>query len=228
MQKYLKPTPILDADHPLVQEYARNAVKEQTDPVQKAVHLYYSVRDPIRYDPYSPFFKPEHYQASELLKIKRSYCVGKAALLCALGRAAGIPSRVGFATVKNHIATRQLIEALGSNLFVYHGFTEFFLNGKWVKATPAFNKELCKIHNVEPLEFDGLHDSIFHAYNNENRRYMEYVEEHGSFSDIPIDLIISAWKKEYGEKRVKDWIQIFEAGAKRMGRQFEKEEVISP
>ena len=112
--------------------------------VEKAVLLYYAVRDGIRYDPYYPFYLPVHYRASVVLKGRRGFCVPKVSLLCAAGRACGIPSRAGFATVRNHLATPQLLEFMGSDLFVFHGFTEFFLEGKWVKATPAFNRELCK------------------------------------------------------------------------------------
>ena len=140
---YLNPTAIIDSDHPRIVDYAREVAGEARDPVEQAVRIYYAVRDGIRYDPYYPFYLPEHYRASNVLASGRGYCVCKASLLCALGRSLGIPSRVGFATVRNHLATKQLIEFLGSDLFVYHGYTDFFLEGKWVKATPAFNKELC-------------------------------------------------------------------------------------
>jgi transglutaminase-like putative cysteine protease len=111
--------------------------------------------------------------------------------------------------VRNHLATRQLLDFLGSNLFVYHGFVEFFLEGKWVKATPAFNRELCERHKVPPLEFDGREDSLFHPFNLENKKYMEYVEYHGTYADIPVDAIVAAWKRAYGEDRVGSWIALF-------------------
>ena len=136
-----QPTGIIDSDHPQIVAFTRNLV-EQTpeDPTERAVKLYYAVRDDIWYDPYFPFHLPQYYRASFILKQKRGYCVSKASLLCAMGRAAGIPSRVGFATVKNHLATRQLLKYIGTDLFVYHGFVEFYLGSKWVKATPTFNK----------------------------------------------------------------------------------------
>ncbi|MBP1727528.1 MAG: transglutaminase-like enzyme, predicted cysteine protease [Deltaproteobacteria bacterium] len=143
---YLRPTAIMDSDHPAVQAYAREMVGDAADPVERAVRLYLAVRDDIRYDPYAPFYLPEHYQASKVLEGRRSFCIPKAALLCALGRAVGIPARIGFADVRNHLATRQLLDYLGSNLFVYHGYADLFLEGKWVKATPAFNRELCERH----------------------------------------------------------------------------------
>ncbi len=225
-EKYLNPTEILDSDHAAVMKFAGEAVGSETDPVRKAVEIYYAARDGILYDPYTAFFLPEHYRASNVLKKGRGYCVCKASLLCALGRACGIPSRVGFATVRSHLATKQLIEFLGSDLFVYHGFTEFFLQGKWVKATPAFNKELCIRHKVEPLEFNGLEDSIFQPYNMEQKRFMEYVVDHGTYADIPVDIIVRAWEEVYGRERVKAWIQAYEKIGTDSARDFYKEDVL--
>ncbi len=221
---YLRPTAILDSDHPQIAAFARQSAGQVKDPVEQAVRIYYAVRDGIRYDPYYPFYLPEHYRASHVLASGRGYCVCKASLLCALGRSLGIPSRVGFATVRNHLATRQLIEFLGSDLFVYHGYTDFFLDGKWVKATPAFNKELCLRHRVAPLEFNGREDSIFQPFNQENNRFMEYLDFHGTFDDIPVEAIVSAWEEAYGRDRVQGWIAGFES--KKQKRDFYKEEVI--
>lgn len=225
-QKYLNPTPIIDSDDPSIIDYATETIGETTDTIQRAINLYYAVRDGIWYDPYYPFYLPEHYRASNVLKSGRGYCVCKASLLCALGRACGIPSRVGFADVKNHLATRQLIDFLGSDLFVYHGFVEFYLDGKWVKATPAFNKELCEKHNVAPLEFNGREDSIFHAYNLEKKQFMEYVADHGIYADIPVDIIIIAWKEAYGKDRVNGWIEGFEKSGGSSERNFYGEEAL--
>jgi transglutaminase-like putative cysteine protease len=210
-KKYLGPTAIIDSDHKTIIEYAFDTVRHAgEDPVEKAVKLYYAVRDDIWYDPYYPFYLPEHYRASNILKSGRGFCISKVSLLCALGRACSIPSRVGFATVRNHLATPKLIEFLGSDLFVYHGFTEFYLDGKWVKATPAFNVELCNKHNVIPLEFNGREDSIFQAYNMGKKAFMEYLEFHGIYADIPVDVILSAWGKAYGKERVRKWIDDLE------------------
>jgi transglutaminase-like putative cysteine protease len=226
-KEYLLPTRIIDSDHEAVIDYAMASVKDAADDaVSRSVKLYYAVRDAIWYDPYLPFYRPEHYRASHVLKKGRAFCVGKATLLCALGRVCGIPSRVGFATVRNHLATRQLIEFLGSDLFAYHGFTEFYLNGRWLKATPAFNAELCRKHNVIPLEFNGREDSIFHQYNCEQKQFMEYVEDHGTFADIPVDDIVIAWEKVYGRDRVQNWIAGYESSGGKAGRNFNKEEAI--
>jgi transglutaminase-like putative cysteine protease len=161
-----------------------------------------------------------------VLKKGRAFCVGKASLLCSLGRVCGIPSRVGFATVRNHLATKQLLEFLGSDLFVYHGFVEFYLDNKWVKATPAFNIELCKKHKVVPLEFNGKEDSIFHPFNTEKKQFMEYVDDHGTWADIPVDEIVFGWGKVYGEDRVQRWIAGYERSGEKTGGDFDREEIV--
>ena len=209
--EYLLPTGIIDSDHKDVIQFALETVGARTkDPVEKAVKLYYAVRDRIWYDPYQPFHLPEHYRASNVLRNGRGFCIPKASLLCALGRVCMIPSRVGFANVRNHLATKELIEFLGSDLFVYHGFTEFFLEEKWVRATPAFNIELCEKHKVAPLEFNGKEDSVFQEFSQEKKKFMEYLEYLGSYADIPVDLIVAGFKEAYGHDRVRRWIAVYE------------------
>ncbi len=227
LQQYLTPTAIIDSDHQQVAAYAREHTRDAgDDPISKAVALYYAVRDKIWYTPYYPFYLPEHYRASNVLQSGKGYCVSKASLLCALGRACDIPSRVGFADVKNHLATRQLLDYLGSDLFVYHGFVEFYLDNKWVKATPAFNASLCRRHQVVPLEFNGHEDSVFQAYNEDQQRFMEYINDHGVFDDIPVDAIVTSWRKTYTDARVDKWIRQFDKNNGRPIRNFAKEDVV--
>ena len=223
--RYLLPTSIIDSDHESIIDFANQSIGHTEEaPIVKAVKLYYAVRDGIWYDPYSPFYLPEHYRASNVLKSGRGYCVCKASLLCAVGRACGIPTRVGFADVLNHLASAQLLEMMGSDLFVYHGFTQFYLEGKWVMATPAFNKELCLKHKVAPLEFNGREDSIFQPYTLEKRKFMEYVTYHGFFADIPVARIVKAWEEAYGEDKVRLWIDAFEQSGGKPTREFFNEE----
>jgi transglutaminase-like putative cysteine protease len=227
MKEYLAPTSIIDSDNDRIIDYS-NALLQDVgdDPITKAVSLYYAVRDGVWYDPYLPFFLPEHYRASNVLQKKRAFCIGKASLLCAVGRAAGIPTRVGFADVRNHLATKQFIEFLGNNLFVYHAFVEFYLMERWVRATPAFNANLCIKHHVEPLEFNGREDSLFHPYDAKNRQFMEYLTYHGTFIDIPVGAIVSSWEDAYGKKRVAGWIRQWEESPGLGGRDFFSEDVV--
>jgi transglutaminase-like putative cysteine protease len=225
---YLAPSSIIDCDHPRILAHARAVAGAdgERDPVAAAVRLYYDVRDGIWYDPYLPFYKAEHYRASRVLEFGRAFCIGKAGLLCALGRAVGIPSRLGFFDVHNHLTTRQFLEFLGSDMFVFHGYTEFFLAGQWVKATPAFNAELCRRHRVSPLEFNGREDSIFQPYNQDHRLFMEYLNDRGRYADIPVERIVAAMKETYGETRVRQWIEAYEKTGGASLRSFELEEVV--
>lgn len=224
---YLTPTAIIDSDNRTVMAYARVAAGNARDPVEKAIRLFYAVRDGIWYDPYTPFHRPEHYRASAVLERGRGFCIPKAALLCALGRACEIPSRIGFATVRNHLATRQLLDFIGTDLFVYHGYTEFLLGDRWVKATPTFNRELCLRHRVAPLAFDGRTDAVFQAYNEEKRQFMEYVDDHGVYPDVPVETVVASWKAVYGRDRVEKWIADLEAAGTGSIRRFETEDVVS-
>ena len=188
----------LDADHPDVTAFAVRATRGATTDREKAVALFYAVRDGIRYDPYQFSADPEAYRASGILRAGAGYCIPKAVLLCAAARAAGLTARLGFADVRNHLTSDKLRKRLsGSDLFVWHGYVEFLLDGRWVKATPAFNIELCERFRVLPLEFDGERDALFHPYTADGREHMEYVGERGTFDELPFDEIVEAMQTAY-------------------------------
>lgn len=188
MQSCLQPGRYLDSDHPLVVEFAERWRGPGRDPREQAVNLYLAVRDQIRYNPYTFSRDPQTLKASHALQAGESYCVPKALLLAACARHCGIPARIGLADVRNHLSTPRLLEILRSEVFAMHGYTELFLDGRWVKATPAFNLALCRMFKVAPLEFDGISDSLFHPYNDAGERYMEYLHDHGQFDDLPLEL----------------------------------------
>ena len=196
MKEYLQPARYIDSDHPEVVAFSKKNSSGKTDK-ERAVALYYAVRDDIRYNPFLDFSKEETFQASRCITAGEGFCIGKAALLAACARADGIPARVGFADVKNHLTTPALRERMGSDLFIYHGYAELHLEGKWVKATPAFNVELCRRFKVKPLEFDGREDSIFHPYDEDDRRHMEYLRDRGSHADVPVAEIMAAFREAY-------------------------------
>ena len=180
----------VDAEHPDVVAFAARATAGARSDREKAVALFYAVRDGIRYDPYAISADPETYRASAVLRAGAAYCIPKAVLLCAAARAAGLTARLGFADVRNHLNSEKLRERMGgSDLFIWHGYVEFLLDG-WVKVTPAFNIELCERFGVLPLDFDGQHDALFHPYTADGRAHMEYVRERGTFDELPFDEIM--------------------------------------
>jgi len=162
-----------------------------------AARLFAAVRDEIRYDPFGISKDPGDYRASAVLDAGTGYCVQKAVLLTAAARAAGIPSRLGFADVRNHLQSERLLKAMGTDLFVYHGYSTLFVAGHWTKASPAFNAELCARVGVPPLDYDGTRDALLHAYSGDGTRYMEYINDHGTFTDLPFETLWSAYREVY-------------------------------
>jgi transglutaminase-like putative cysteine protease len=136
-------------------------------------------------------------RASVALEKRAGFCIPKALLLAAAARVEGIPSRLGFADVKNHLNTDRLKQLMQTDVFAFHGYTELYLNNRWVKLTPAFNRSLCERFNVEPLEFDGMNDALLQQADRSGQQYMEYLTDHGQFADLPFDLMIATWMKCY-------------------------------
>jgi transglutaminase-like putative cysteine protease len=196
---YLDPADYVDSDHADVQRYATTILAGEDEPRAIARALYRAVRDDIRYDPYVDYCDPETFRASSVLAARRGYCVGKASLYAALCRIAGIPARLGFADVKNHLATPKLIETMGTDLFAWHGYSEVYLHGEWLKATPTFNASLCEKLGVKPLDFDGRSDALLHPFDAGGRAFMAYVETHGTFHDVPVKFLMREMARLYPE-----------------------------
>ncbi|AVO51266.1 transglutaminase family protein [Ectopseudomonas mendocina] len=215
MQTYLRPGRFIDSDHPAVIEFAERWRGTSREPLGQAVALYSAVRDEIRYNPYAFSLDAQTLKASQALAAGESYCVPKANLLAACARHCGIPARIGLADVRNHLSTPRLLELLRSEVFAMHGYTELYLDGRWVKATPAFNEALCRVFKVAPLEFDGVHDSVFHPYNDQGERYMEYLVDHGQFEDLPEQLFFDHLRGCYPH--------LFESGALQLGGDMQRE-----
>ncbi len=197
MKEYLQSTYFIDSDHPAIIEFAARNSQPGADDIETAISLYYAVRDSIRYNPYTIEPGQEAMKASHILEKEEGYCVAKAVLLAACARSRRIPSRLGFADVKNHLNTKRLKQLMGTDIFVYHGYTEMFLADKWLKATPAFNLTLCQHFNIQPLEFDGRNDSIFHPFDQSGKKHMEYIKDHGTFADLPWERLLTAMMKAY-------------------------------
>ena len=196
---YLQPTFFIDCDSPQIVDFARRITKGIHSDIEKAIRLYYAVRDEIFYDPYGIDSNPESLKASAVLKKRSGFCVTKAILLAAVTRAEKIPSRLGFADVKNHLTSERLKQLMQTDVFVFHGYTEIFLENKWVKATPAFNLSLCEKSGIRPLEFNGKKDSIFHPYDKEGKQHMEYLRDRGKFPDLPYNNMFAVLEKHYPE-----------------------------
>jgi transglutaminase-like putative cysteine protease len=200
---YLAPAEYIDSDHPAIAALAAKAVTPDMPAAEKARRFYLAARE-IRYDPDLDYSDPEIFRASSVLREGAGYCVGKAALFAALCRAGGVPARVGFADVTNHLSSEKLREKMGTNYFAWHGFTEVKLVDRWIKASPTFNSTLCDRFGVPALDFDGATDALLQAYDGAGRTFMRYEVMHGVFHDVPAKFLIAEMARRYPTLRRSD------------------------
>lgn len=195
--KFRHTTYYINFEEPVVRDFAADRVRGAKTDVEKATRLFYAVRDEIKYDPYSLKVGPEFFRASYTLENKVGWCVPKGVLMAAASRAAGLSARVGYADVRNHLTSPRLMDLMGTDIFSYHGYVELHLNGRWVKATPVFDRFLCERFKVVPQEFDGAKDSLFQEFDAVGRRHMEYVKDHGPYDDLPLKEIMDDFNARY-------------------------------
>jgi transglutaminase-like putative cysteine protease len=196
--EFLRSTFYLDHAHPEVRAFAERATAGERTAVGRAVRLFYAVRDGWRYDPFSMRLDREQYIASRVLRARGVFCIPKAILLAAAARAVGIPTGIGLSDVVNHLTTEKLKARMGGKTaFIHHGYAVFWLDGRWIKAAPAFNIELCRRFGVRPTEFDGRSDAIFQEFDLAQRRHMEYTRDHGLWSDFPYERVEKDFREFY-------------------------------
>jgi len=197
MEKYLKSTYFYDYEDETIQSIVAAIREASLSQIEQAIACYNKVRDGWRYNAYNIYLDKTKWRASDIVGRKEAHCIDKSVLLIACLRALGIPARIHLAKVKNHIAVEKLVEKLGTNELSPHGMVNIYLDGKWRKASPAFNAKLCELCNVAPLDFDGVTDSVFQEYNREGQEFMEYLEDYGHFEDLPYDFILNNFRENY-------------------------------
>lgn len=185
----------LDHDAMEVREFVHHALPADAATLtDKAVGLYYAVRDGVLYDIYGADLSPEGLRASSVAQRRKGFCIHKSILYAAAVRSIGIPSALVLTDVRNHLASERLKRLVGGDVFHFHCLAAIYLNGSWIKVTPVFNKALCRLYRMTPLEFDGTRDSIYHPYDEYGRKHMEFVRTHGEFLDFPYETVIAGLK----------------------------------
>ena len=195
--KYLEPSYYFDFENKAIQDLIAEFKDPSLSDKEKAVGLYLKIRDQWKYNPYHISLAREKFKASVIAGKPTGNCVEKSILLIACLRAVGVPARLHLGKVKNHIAVERLTEKFGSNELTPHGMVNIYLNNKWLKASPAFNKTLCEKFRVAPLEFDGENNSFLQQYNREGSLFMEYTDDYGHFEDVPVEFMIQNIKEHY-------------------------------
>ena len=197
LQACLRPTRFVDSDSPDITAFAAEITAGASSEHEKAVRLYYAVRDRIEYDPYGISVDPADLAGTAVLRRGRGHCIGKAILLAAVARAEGIPSMLGFADVRNHLMTGRFRKLIRTDVLRYHGYALLYLDASWVKVTPTFNLSLCEKFGVHPLEFDGSSDALFHEFDVSGQRHMEYLLDYGGFADLPFKMLAREMPRLY-------------------------------
>jgi transglutaminase-like putative cysteine protease len=195
----VRPTEFLDYTAPPVRDLVAKAIPDATalSAVERAQALYYAVRDGIQYDVYRTDLSRVGLRASSTLSAGRGFCVHKSIVYAAAVRAVGIPSRIVYGDVRNHLASPRLRELAGGDVFRFHSLVSVYLDGAWVKATPVFNRTLCRLYQIAPLDFDGRSDSLYHPFDEAGRRHMEFLRFHGEFDDVPYDLVVNGLRQAH-------------------------------
>jgi transglutaminase-like putative cysteine protease len=206
MEEYLKATAAIEADHPVIRAKAAELTAGTATDREKAVRLFYFVRDQIPYNLFMISMHPDDFRASFVLETGKGYCVQKAVLLCALARAAGIPSRLALARIRNHRVPPKIRERLGRNEFPGHGYNQFLLDGKWVTAAATFDANLCARVGVPVVDFDGQNDAMLPDKGLDGGPYIEYVERYGTFDDLPLTFITERTSKIWGKDK-RSWLR---------------------
>jgi transglutaminase-like putative cysteine protease len=199
LPEFLVSTAFVDTSSSEVRAFVSRSLEGAQDlsATDKAIRLFETVRDQIKYNPFDIGTTEDDYRASRIAGKPSNYCVPKAILLTAALRAAGIPAAVGFADVRNHLNSPKLADLMGTDLFIYHGYVALWLDGRLFKVTPAFNTELCERFGVKQLIFDGKSDALFHEFDTNSHRHMEYVRDRGWFADPPVGQLLREFRTTY-------------------------------
>jgi transglutaminase-like putative cysteine protease len=198
VSRLCEPTEFLDHSSPAVQEFLARTLTDRDRPATElAVELYYAVRDGIQYEIYGSEFSRAALRASAVLERGRGLCIHKSIVYAACTRALGIPSRLAFADVRNHVASPRLKRFLGGDVVHYHCFTRLYLQERWVSATPVFSAPLCRLYRIAPLDFDGASDAVLQPYDEHGRSHMEFVREHGVFDDLPYERVVAGLRSAH-------------------------------
>ncbi len=209
-EETLQPTEFIDCTHRDVATMAISLAGDVRDPVARARRLFRAVRDDIRYSVRVDFADREGYRASATLRRGSGFCVQKSIVLVALARAVGIPARLHFADMRNRLVPANLKKLMKTDLFVFHGYVEMNLGGRWVKATPSFDPETCRRQHIVPVEFDGVHDALLHPTNALGVPQFEYVADRGPRNDLPLDEMLVTLFQVYPHYDPDSWETAFE------------------
>ena len=208
--QYLQETPFLDLSNQTLRDRTQRLVKGINGPREQIKTVFFFVRDQIKYNPYTSFFHPEDYRASVILQRGEGFCIPKACLFTAMMRILKIPAKLYFADIKNHKAPKKLTDIMG-NIFIFHCYCGVWIDNRWLKLAPTFNREMFSKIRVPANDFDGFHDAILPLLDLDGETFVEYIKDRGEAYDIPYEEIIAVFRHHYDNSVIEKWAQISSA-----------------
>lgn len=196
LSEYMKPTGFINSDHPLIVACVEQLGVLPLPPQERAVALFRFVRDEIQYE-FLAKLSADQYIASTILEQKRGFCVQKAVLLCALGRAAGLHTGLVLSDVRDQSLSLRMVEAMKTNILHHHGLNAFYLEGRWLKCDASLSPDVVARKNFIPVEFNGNSDALHATKTRTGSLHAEYIKFYGIYADVPLEQMIQAYRQAY-------------------------------
>jgi transglutaminase-like putative cysteine protease len=166
LQDYLVATKMCDCDNPWLRKKAEEIIEGASTPEDKALKIFYYVRDNIRF---SMAFSRS--KASQILRQGYGECLTKTNAHVALLRAAGIPTRVRWVMVQSKVlrglVAAFLLRAIASE--ASHFWVECLLGGRWISCEAFLDEPLYKgmlkqglitSEQIPTIDWDGEKDLV--------------------------------------------------------------------
>jgi hypothetical protein len=164
--EYLIATRLCDCDNPWIREKAEEIVVGASNPEEKALEIFYYVRDKIR-------FSLAYSQSKASHTLKRGYgeCGNKTNVQITLLRAAKIPARFRWTQVKTEVLQHLIADFVYKNMppVASHFWCECYLDEKWVSCELLLDKilydgmlmeGLITKDQIPTIDWDGKTDLI--------------------------------------------------------------------
>jgi transglutaminase-like putative cysteine protease len=190
----IAPTEFIESEHPAIRACVDSLDVMGLSEHERAVRLFEFVRDHIEYEFCAKTHRHE-YLASFILADGKGFCVQKAVLLCALGRAAGLATGIVMADLRDHTFPPRIVEVMRTDTLEYHGLTAFYLDGRWLRADATLSPELVTRKGYRLVEFNGREEALLSETTADGGPHVEYVQWRGIYADLPYGDMMRAFFK---------------------------------
>lgn len=166
MQDYVAATRLCDCDNPWLRKKAEEIINGTTTPEEKALKIFYHVRDNVRFSvAYS------RSKASQILQLGYGECLTKTNAHVALLRAAGIPARMRWVMAQTKVLRGLIADSVLRFMAseASHFWAECCLGGHWISCEAFLDRPLYKgmlkqrlitKEQIPTIDWDGKNDLV--------------------------------------------------------------------